>query len=205
MGRRIKNLLRKWKAKVGWKTSNKWRDVLRGWHGAGLLGLLFYVALGVGLAFAAEQAMVFALSSEMPAVAVLSQSMQHDDAQGTYYGWLYNHFGYTEDQVDKWPVTGGFLMGDMPIIQGADEYEVGDVIVYSISCEDYPGHCEVPIIHRIIKVNSDGTYQTKGDNNPSQFVYELSVSKDQIYGKVVVVVPKLGYFKVMLTRALGLV
>jgi len=165
---------------------------------------MLYVALGVFMAFAVKQTLAVALSSDMPVVAVLSQSMEHDDAQATHYEWLDDKLGYSEDYVDSWPVPTGFMVGDMPVIQGSDEYEVGDVIVYSVPCEDYPSSCDIPIIHRIIEVNADGTYQTKGDNNMHQLPYEFSVSKDQIHGKVIGVVPKLGYFKVMLTRMFGI-
>ena len=161
-------------------------------------GSFLYIILGVVLAVAVKQLLVFGLSTDMPVVAVLSQSMQHNDAERTHYGWLADKMGYDIPKIDSWPITGGFLVGDMPIIQGRDEYEVGDIVVYSV-----PGQ-SVPIIHRIIKINADGTYQTKGDNNMNQFPYELKVGESQIHGEVIFVVPKLGHFKVFMTKTLNL-
>lgn len=169
-----------------------WKRLTEGWIGA-----MFYVFLGIGLALVAKQTLTFALATEMPVVAVVSQSMQHDHAEQTHYQWLMQHLSYSESYVDSWPVPTGFFVGDMPVVQGSDTYNVGDVIVYSVPSQDYP------IIHRIIKINEDGTYQTKGDNNVNQLPYEFSVRKEQIHGKVIFIVPKLGYFKVILTKVLG--
>jgi signal peptidase I len=88
-------------------------------------------------------------------------------------------------------------VGDMPIIQGVKDYKVGDVIVYST-----PGQ-SAPIIHRIIKVNPDGTFQTKGDHNPQQLPFEFKIQKSWIHGKVIFVVPKVGYFKVLVSKLTG--
>jgi len=66
------------------------------------------------------------------------------------------------------------------------------VIVYDIPSQ------KVPIIHRIVKINDDGTFQTKGDHNSGQNPYERSVSGSQIRGKVVFVVPYLGYLRVLI-------
>jgi signal peptidase I len=163
-----------------------------GWTGA-----IFYSAVGIAFAFIFSQTLAFALSTDTPVVAVLSQSMQHDNAEQTYYEWLESR-GYEQSEIESWPIPTGFLVGDMPIVVGADSYEVGDVIVYSVSEVNYP------IIHRIIKINEDGTYQTKGDNNLQQYTYELSVKDEQIHGKVVFVLPKIGYFKVIATQLFGI-
>ncbi len=177
---------------------------LSAWYSS-LASPIFYIVLGVFMAFAVKQGLSYALSSDMPVVAVLSQSMQHDDASHTHYGWLEDTYGYSEEYIDSWPVPTGFLVGDMPVIEGSGVYKVGDVIVYSISCDDYPMYsCDIPIIHRIIKINDDGTYQTKGDNNLHQLPYEFSVPEGQIHGKVVTVIPKVGYFKVTMTNLFGM-
>lgn len=163
-----------------------------------VVSAVFYIVLGVSFALLLKQGLVYALQTDMPIVAVVSSSMEHSNPDVTHYAWLQNRFGYTREYVDSWPVRDGFYMGDMPVVQGTAEYGIGDVIVYSV-----PGQ-EVPIIHRIVKVNMDGTYQTKGDNNLNQLLYEVDVPKYNIHGKVVFVVPKLGYFKVLMTRAFGL-
>ena len=55
---------------------------------------------------------------------------------------------------------------------------------------------DILIVHRIIKVNSDKTYITKGDyNNTSDSKY---VNKDDIYGKVILRIPFIAYPSVKL-------
>lgn len=188
---RFERLIGRAKSKPTRKRSRGWDRLTEGW-----IGSVFYIFLGVGLALVAKQMLAFGLSTDMPVVAVVSQSMQHDRAQQTYYGWLENNLGYGQDYIKSWPVPTGFFVGDMPIVQGAGEYNVGDVIVYSVPGQSYP------IIHRIIKMNDDGTYQTKGDNNLQQLPYEFHISGEQIHGRVIFIIPKLGYFKVILTNGL---
>ena len=49
----------------------------------------------------------------------------------------------------------------------------------------------VLIVHRIIKVNKDKTYETKGDyNNSSDYGY---INSDAIFGKVIIKIPYLAY------------
>ena len=194
---RFERVIGRAKSKPTRKRSRGWDRLTEGW-----IGSVFYIFLGVGLALVAKQMLAFGLSTDMPVVAVVSQSMQHDHAQQTYYGWLENNLGYGQEYIKSWPVPTGFFVGDMPIVQGAGEYEVGDVVVYSIPCDLYPNQCKYPTIHRIIKINEDGTYQTKGDNNPHQLLYEFRISGEQIHGRVIFIIPKLGYFKVILTNGL---
>jgi len=144
------------------------------------------------------------LSTDLPMVAVVSDSMYHgpNDNYRTLCGvkvdryqnftnfWdicksQYDKFNITKEQFKEFPASNGFDVGDMPIIRGVDEYKVGDVIVYSTS------RVSVPIIHRIVKINEDNSYQTKGDNNPGQNPYELSVAKQNVHGKVIFIIPKL--------------
>lgn len=158
--------------------------------------ILAYIYGGIILAFLAHVFLGIIFSTNMPVVAVVSSSMQHDNPEITYYGWLEQNLGYNRTYIESLPFSNGFSIGDMPIVKGCDSYKVGDIIVYDAGQS-------APIIHRIIKINSDGSYQTKGDNNPSQNSYELSVKKDQIYGKVIFIIPKLGYFKVLVSRAVG--
>ena len=60
-----------------------------------------------------------------------------------------------------------------------DKYEVGDIVVYEQEIEG----ANLLIIHRIIDQYEDGSFQTKGDNNPSEDPW--TVNQDQIVGKVV--------------------
>ena len=164
-------------------TDTWWGNILLGFTSA---VIFYYVILST------------VLSSNTPVVAVVSGSMEHDaSVESDHYDWLQKTLEYNKSYVESWPVNGGFNIGDMPIIRGKESYQVGDVIVYSVHGVD------APIIHRIILVNQDGTYQTKGDNNPSQLSYEASVKPDQIRGKVIFIIPKIGYFKVVINRLFG--
>jgi signal peptidase I len=170
----------------------------------GPFGYVVYAFLGVVIAFLLNQALAFALETDLPVVAVVSGSMVHDSSTAiVHYKWLQDNLGYNRSYVDSWPVKDGFLIGDLPIIAGAKNYSVGDVIVYSV-----PGQ-QVPIIHRIIKINSDGSFTTKGDHNDRSIQFpgtpysEYSIQPSWVHGKVIFIIPKLGYFKVILTSILS--
>jgi signal peptidase I len=84
-----------------------------------------------------------------------------------------------------------FYKGDILIISGQKNYEVGDVIVFS------PTSSSTPIVHRVIKVNNDNTLQTMGDaNNGMQLPFEKSITYDQIHGKMILKIPYLGWVKI---------
>jgi len=167
----------------------------------GWFGYVVYAALGILIAFLVNQVLAYGLSTNLPVVAVVSGSMVHDSSTpANHYQWLENNMGYSRSEIDSWPIKDGFLIGDLPIIQGSNgnqNYKVGDVIVYSI-----PGQ-SIPIIHRIIKINSDGSYMTKGDHNPTLLPFESSVKPEQVHGKVIFIIPKLGYFKVIASEIWG--
>ncbi|MEM7821269.1 MAG: hypothetical protein QXX38_00400 [Candidatus Aenigmatarchaeota archaeon] len=162
------------------------------------VGYVFYAMLGLLIAILINQVLCFALTTEFPVVAVLTSSMQHDElTEENHYGFLEKKFGYNRSYINSWPIANGFYIGDMPIVMGSKEYYVGDVVVYSIPNQ------KTPIIHRIIKINEDGTFMLKGDHNPSPLPFELNIKKEQIHGKVIFVVPKLGWFKVLFSWIVG--
>jgi signal peptidase len=139
---------------------------------SGTKGTLIYIFLGVFFAFAINVVLGQALSSDMPVVAVESNSM-----------------------------VPTFCQGDILIIQGArntSDYNsmlrVGDVIVFSAQGRD------VPIVHRITTINPDGSFQTQGDANTVQHLFEKHIDPQQIHGKVVMIVPYLGWVKIGVTE-----
>jgi len=129
-----------------------------------------YVLLGIILAFLINQGLSFALSTDMPIVAVESNSM-----------------------------VPTFYKGDILVLQGApsNELEIGDIIVFSPQGANTGS---TPIVHRIIKTNPDGTFQTKGDANPGQLYFEKHIEPSQIHGRSMVVVPYLGWVKIGITE-----
>ena len=130
---------------------------------SGMLSTVMYIVLGIILAFGINQALAMALSTDMPVVAVESNSM-----------------------------VPTFSRGDILVLQGvpSEQLAVGDVIVFS------PGPWQTPIVHRIVEINSDGTFQTKGDANSGQLSFEKQIHPDQIHGRQIAMVPMLGWVKI---------
>jgi signal peptidase len=134
---------------------------------------VLYMAIGVLLAWGINQGLAFALTTDMPVVAVESYSMV--------------------------PV---FYKGDILVLQGMQEndYEVGDVVVFSVPQRD------TPVVHRVMKMNPDGSYVTKGDANnghidfrdeSGNIIYsEQHVEREDVHGRVLVIVPYLGWVKI---------
>lgn len=93
-----------------------------------------------------------------------------------------------------------FYKGDLLLLVGADkgapDIKVGDVIVFSHSFGT------TPVVHRVVEINKDGTYQTKGDANPGQLPYEKRISPDQVKGKAILIIPYLGWVKIAVVETL---
>jgi signal peptidase len=131
-----------------------------------------YIFLGVFLAFGVNIALGQALSTDMPVVAVESNSM-----------------------------VPTFYQGDILIIQGVRDpkdyinfLEIGDIIVYSVEGR------EIPIVHRIREINPDGSFQTRGDATTGQHPFEKHIDPKQIHGKVIFIIPYLGWVKIGVTE-----
>jgi len=124
-----------------------------------------YVLLGIVLAFGINSGMALGLSTDLPIVAVESNSMKPT-----------------------------FMKGDILILQGADSFELDDIIVFS------PAEGKTPVVHRIVAINTDGSYQTKGDANTNQLHFEKHITQDQIHGKVIFIAPYLGWIKIGITE-----
>lgn len=139
---------------------------MKGIKGESALSVLAYVALGIIIAYSINIGLSLAMGTDMPVVAVESNSM-----------------------------VPAFSRGDILLLQGtpASSLSVGDIIVYS------PEGQGVPIVHRIISRNPDGSFQTKGDANSGQLVFEKSVSPSEIHGEVIAVLPYAGWIKIGVT------
>jgi len=133
-----------------------------------ILGWIVYLALLVGLVWGTPKALSYVLKSEYPMAAITSGSM--------------------------WPAL---QKGDMVFIkgiQGRDEFEVGDIVVY----ENPQGFT----IHRVVE-KLENTVITKGDANNAQ---DTPVKYEDIIGKTVefrgkpLKIPLLGNVSIMLNK-----
>ena len=86
------------------------------------------------------------------------------------------------------------MMYDIIIISGhipLEDIRVGDIIVF-----DRPKDGDKVIVHRVVAVFSDDpkTLRTKGDNNQNSMVgTDFPITEDLYHGKVIHVVPQVGY------------
>ena len=161
-----------------------------------------YIALGILLAILINKALGVFLGTDLPVVAVVSESMTHDSTtEERHYGFLEDNFNYSRATVDSWPLKGGFRMGDVLVVKGVqeDEIEVGYVIVYNRKPFGAapPDSFKVPIVHRVVQV--EGGMLTKGDHNPGVDPWGIS----KIRGKAVLRIPLLGWPKVVLHSIIG--
>ena len=147
------------------------------------------------------------LATSHPIVAVVSGSMQHGESFGDYWmnaGSWYESHGISQTDFRDFPMHNGFNKGDIMLLYGSKDIEVGDIIVF-LGAKENPR--PDPIIHRVVAISENGVYQTKGDNyrtNPdpinscsgSGCLYESDISEGQIIGKAFIRVPYLGYLKI---------
>jgi signal peptidase I len=90
------------------------------------------------------------------------------------------------------------MTGDIVVIQGANTYEINDVVTFN-------GDNNKIITHRIVDVIQGAAeqYATKGDANRAED--SAIISDKQILGKVFLVLPKLGYFVAFAQSQRGLI
>ncbi len=146
------------------------------------------------------------LGTKLPIVAVMSNSMKHSEDFNEWWnnhGDWYEERGINESMFKEFPLRNGFKKGDLIIIKGKKDINIGDVIVFKVNM-DYP------IIHRVVeikKINNKTIYETKGDNNEGQivtpYINELYIDPDQVMGVAWIRIPYLGYPKVLLSKIIS--
>ena len=110
-------------------------------------------------------------------------------------------FGFKQYMVLTGSMEPNYNIGDLIIVKEVKENEinVGDVITYSM------GNGTETISHRIINItNKDGKvqYETKGDNNNSPD--SDLVSYNQVQGRIIFKISKLGLIITQLTTGTGI-
>lgn len=159
--------------------------------------IMAYIYLGIIAALLLNKSLglSFLLNTELPVVAVVSDSMTHDSVvEKNHYRFLEKNLEYSREEIDSWPIKDGFLKGDVLIVKGIsmEDLKVGEVIVYDIKGQN------TPIVHRIVKIE-DGQLTTKGDHNPSYDPWKPT----KIHGEAIFVIPYLGWPKLLLTQMFG--
>lgn len=105
-------------------------------------------------------------------------------------------FGYSMLIIASPSMTGAIEAGDAIIIKNSESYAVGDVITF------FPADESFSVTHRIVRTEGDKFY-TKGDANPSEDPDPVLI--EQIAGKVVVKLNKVGYFIEWLKSPAGII
>lgn len=84
----------------------------------------------------------------------------------------------------------------------AENLKVGDIITFTSNDPRYSG---LIITHRIVGIQKSETgtilFRTKGDNNNSED--SALVPSDNVYGRVMLKIPKIGYIQYVLTQSYG--
>ena len=96
-------------------------------------------------------------------------------------------FGYSSLIVSTGSMNGlDMNEGDLIIIKDTGDYEIGEIVTF------FQDGDEIPTTHRIINIDKDGKWITKGDANNSKD--KRSITSDEIIGEVVLVIPYVGTF-----------
>lgn len=152
----------------------------------------------------------FISASSQPMLIVESCSMNHPgfwnlDLYWNNFGQWYESRNITQQEFQTYPFSHGFVMGDILLLSNRGDIEIGDVIIFTTNARN-------PIVHRVISIENE-IYQTKGDfntaqltsNNNPQKIDETHITKDQIIGKAIFRIPKLGWFKLGIVKIIEIV
>ncbi len=167
------------------------------WHDDSIWSWIVNVILAfIIVKFLIYPALGAILATDFPVVAVVSGSMHHDQYNFDKW-WETNKEWYeandiTKEQFEKFPFKRGFNKGDIMVLYGRNNLEIGDVLVYQ-STHPYP------IIHRIVEID-ENTYTTKGDNNNIPDPSPVTQAQIEHTGKAVLRIPLLGWLKIIVTQ-----
>jgi len=107
--------------------------------------------------------------------------------------------GYQPFLVQSGSMEPSIMTGDVIVIQNRGTYFINEVVTFRTNANDRI------VTHRIVAVDTanEKKYSTKGDANRTGD--EDIISDQQIIGKVVLVIPKLGYFVAFSKSPRGLI
>ena len=174
-----------------------WRFI---WYDDSLLSWIVSVLLAfIIVKFIIFPGLGFLLNTQLPVVAVVSGSMEHDGNFDNFWerqGSWYEENSITKEEFKNYPMKNGFNKGDIIFLYGSKNLKTGDIIVFK-------GNSQNPIIHRLVKIHD--SYQTKGDNNQDSFkeLNETNINPGNVIGKAFLRIPYLGWVKIGFTNLIS--
>ena len=214
-----KSVIKKPKEDSFWNILKKGWDYV--WNGDSFLSwIIMLVVAFVVMKYLFYPGLGLVLGTDLPIVAVISDSMEHPQGDNWFYEdgamcyegpcvqreWYLEH-NISEEDFDNFLFSNGFNKGDLMVLFGSSpkNTQIGDVIVYY-----RPDG--IPVIHRVFdkfELSGRTYYSTKGDNNigpltPQQAGFdENQISASSVAGKAVARVPWLGWIKLAFTNVLS--
>ncbi len=176
-----------------------------------LISTAGYIIVGILFALSLNFGMALIFNTDLPIVAVQSCSMVHTmDGLSKFLvaieqmstkndGRCNNPNAHTSsDAFKSLPLSEGFDIGDLLLLSGYGKSSLreGDVIVFTPAVSCSRDQSKVPIVHRIVSLNNDGSLQTKGDANTDQLPCEKIIQLGMVHGKAVFIIPYLGWIKI---------
>jgi len=95
-----------------------------------------------------------------------------------------NIFGYTFFEVATGSMADTIEIGDVVVVKITKDIQENDIIVYQEE-DNF-------ITHRLIRINENGEWITKGDANNTK---DSPIQETQVLGKVIQIIPKLGIWR----------
>ncbi len=145
----------------------------------------------------------FVLGTDLPLAIVESCSMHHEgNLISSSEKWFdvhedkYSTFDITKIMFSNFGFRRGFTKGDILLIVGVkpEKVSVGDVVIFTANQRN-------PVIHRVVDIEEseeDFVFQTIGDNNNGQLVFEKNIKGDQLVGRAVFrIAPYVGWAKLI--------
>ncbi len=129
-------------------------------------------------------------STSLPLVVVESCSMYHESSFEEWWeknAPFYESRSIKKPDFESFPFKNGLNKGDIIFVIGKEEYNIGDIIIFTAPTKH-------PLIHRIIE---NPPISTKGDHNTNQLPIEQNIQKEAIIGKSAFKIPLLGWIKLI--------
>lgn len=132
----------------------------------------------------------FALNICIVLVAIVLFLSMFFDVQTTFLKKTYSSFfGYSAFEIETGSMASSINIGDLVLVKNTKSVDLNDVITYDVGGKF--------VTHRVVQQFAD-TLTTRGDANNSN---DEPINSEQVVGKVVLVLPKLGIIKNIMFRS----